>query len=215
MKRTSKIILALVTAATVAASVAVAVPAVAANPTTFVYAGDSLTAQSNSWLYQNTNASFVSQGGFARSGATSGTVLNGLNQTTFPTGQDVAVIEVGSNDVNQQVPTDDLIANIDAIQKRLAAKHTVVIALPPANAAAPSNYGTNRQVENSNVNPVLAAHTMAKGWLWADPYAIVRNGDGTYTAGATDDGVHPNTATYKNLVGYFNRVIQQAEVGAK
>jgi len=204
----------IISAAVLGSTAAVVLPASAADPTTFVYAGDSITARSDSWLYQNTNTNFQNKGGFARAGWRSDQVLSGVRQTNFLDGADVAVIEVGSNDVNQQVPTSTILANIDLIAGELHARHTLLVALPPANPDADSDYGTNRQVANTALNPILAEHAMTKGWLYADPFAKYRKGDGSYVAGATDDAVHPNTVTNKDLSRYFMRLIQQTESGS-
>jgi lysophospholipase L1-like esterase len=160
--------------------------------------GDSLSAGINrtwpngqwdehAWpLYANEGDVIVT-GGYAISGADSSELVSRVT----PTGADVFVILVGTNDVlNRKLDIRETPARLEQMVAESGAGHVIVCALPPA--------GRGNQVDIDGLNylnwqyAVLAA---ARGWMFVDPFVGVRDGDG-YMVGASTDGIHmtPTTA---------------------
>lgn len=184
-----------------------------AAPITFAYAGDSITARADSWLtVMRTDSRFASVGGYAQSGYRSDQVLAQIK--AVPTA-DVLVIELGTNDVNQQIPADTIIANLQAIIGKVDAHRTLITALPPSDITGGGGWGTNRNQAAILFNRQLAIWAGYHGYVYFDPYIVDREADGTWTAGTDVDGVHPTATANETIEKWFGWGIQQADAASR
>lgn len=166
------------------------IPASNVAPNNFVAFGDSITrfeagagyvGDINWTPHVPVQDSLVFGGGFAQDSATSAIVLAGAKKMNA----DVAVCLVGVNDIYAAVPQATTIANIVALEAKVGADKFVLCKLAPYNANPAAAVSLSAAYE------VLAAE---RGWTLIDPYAAYRKPDGTWTAGASGDGVHPTVA---------------------
>jgi hypothetical protein len=170
---------------------------------TFAYAGDSISARPDSWLHAilpDTRLHAV--GGYAHSGYRSDQVLHEIGPV--PDAQ-VLVVELGTNDVNQAVPTATTVANIDALVDEVGAEHVLVMAEPPADHTT-SRWGADRRTGQLVLSRALRADAEAHGWSYVDPFTQLRQPDGAWDPGTTPDGIHGTAAA--------NVVVARAMAGA-
>jgi hypothetical protein len=209
----------LVTACT-SAEAAVKKPATATvtAAVTFETVGDSITdpgAANNvpdTWLKQLSTSSDTSVkyiGGYNHYGYTCGQ----LAPLVPNLGADVLVIECGTNDINHGVSTADTLAAIDAIRAASGASHVLLVPTPPNdNTAAAVG---DRSVLGSQLNRQLIARAWGRGWLYADPFYVVRDPSNHYEDGTTVDGTHGTLSANYNESTRFSTYIKQAAQGAK
>lgn len=194
------------TAATVkAATVSTAIP--------FAYAGDSITNLPGSWYdVMKTDTRFTSVGGYARAGYRTDQVLDRI--TAVP-GADVLVLELGTNDINQQVPTQTILNNMQAIIDKVGARKTFVVATPPSDITEGGAYGTNRQLASTTFNRQLAVWAGYRGYVYFDPFVVYREPNNSWTPGTSTDGVHPTNDASVTIEKWFAWGIQQASAAAR
>ncbi|MCJ1715251.1 SGNH/GDSL hydrolase family protein [Curtobacterium sp. VKM Ac-2922] len=177
---------------------------------TFAYAGDSITARPGSWLRDlaadTTDTGVHALGGYAHSGNRTDQVL--ARMPAVP-GADVLVVELGTNDVNQGVPTTRILRNIDTLVAHQSAPHVLLIAAPPSNHTS-SLWGVDRRTENRVLDRALAADAQQHGWSYADPFAADRASDDGWLPGTSADGIHPTTAANVAIAGEFATAIRAA-----
>ncbi|MBT2502096.1 SGNH/GDSL hydrolase family protein [Curtobacterium sp. ISL-83] len=160
--------------------------------TTFAYAGDSITARTDSWLHVlEPDTRFHALGGYAHSGYRADQVLHEVRPVP---GAAVLVVEVGTNDVTQAIPTATTIANVDAIVRRVGAPHTLVVAGPPSDWTT-SPWGADRRTGQLALSRALGQDATAHGWSYVDPFVEFRQPDGSWVRGASPDGIHGSAAT--------------------
>ena len=170
----------------------------------FAYAGDSVTARPGSWLRDLASDPAVhALGGYAHSGYRAGQV-----DALMPAvpGAEVLVVELGTNDVNQDVPAPHTIAAINALVARDGAPHVLVVDTPPSDHTT-SLWGVDRRAGNAAMNRDLASDARHHGWTVVDPFAADRTADGAYTPGTTLDGIHPTTAANTAIARQFASAI--------
>lgn len=185
----------------------------AATPITFAYAGDSITARSDSWWYVMQNdARFKSVGGYGKSGYRTDQVLDNIKPVA---GADVLVLELGTNDVNQQVPSATILANMQKIIDKVGATRVLIVALPPSNVTSGGGWGTDRNKAAILFNRELAVWAGYRGYVYFDPFIVYREADGTWTPGSDADGVHPTAEANQTIERWFGWGIQQANVASK
>jgi lysophospholipase L1-like esterase len=175
------------------------------------YAGDSTTAQTNSWLYQINDPTITINGGFAAGGYTSAQVLT----TITPITADVLVIRVGTNDIRLAVPQATTIANVEAIATKVGAARVILMATAPCSI---TDYGTthiNRQQLGEILNRAYIDLAATHGWLFADASNQFRRLDNSYKTGTSDDQVHPTTAAFGQEAARMEGYIHLAVAGAQ
>jgi lysophospholipase L1-like esterase len=199
----------LIAAALTATTIATCTPASADDPNTinYTYAGDSVTARDDSWLYQLDDDGLQSVGGTAISGKTSAEILTA--STPHPDA-DVLVVELGTNDVTQQVPESTVAANIVALANKVQAKHVLVLALPPSNIENDSRTGVNRRAAGITQNRTLIDMAVTHNYLYVDPFSFQRAWNNAWGTNASVDGVHPTTATNTRVASRMRVYIRQA-----
>jgi hypothetical protein len=159
---------------------------------TFAYAGDSITARPDSWLHViESDARLHAVGGYAHSGYRADQVLHEIGPV--PTA-DVLVVELGTNDVNQAVPTATTIANVDAVVRKVGAQHVLVVAGPPSDWTS-SHWGADRRAGQLVLSRALERDATEHGWSYVDPFTAFRQADGAWVRGSSPDGIHGTAAT--------------------
>lgn len=176
-------------------------------PITFTYAGDSVTARDDSWLYQLDDDSLVSVGGTAISGKTSAEIL--AASTAHPDAN-VLVVELGTNDVTQQVPESTVAANIVALANKVQAQHVLILALPPSNIEDDYRTHVNRRAAGITQNRTLIDMAVTHNYLYVDPFSFQRAWNNAWGTNASVDGVHPTTATNTRVAARMRVYIRQA-----
>lgn len=159
---------------------------------TFAYAGDSITARPDSWLHVlEPDTRFHAVGGYAHSGYRADQVLQEI--ASVPTA-DVLVVELGTNDVNQAVPTATTIANVDALVRKVDAAHVLVVAGPPSDWTT-SRWGADRRTGQFVLSRALRSDAESHGWSYVDPFTAFRSTDGAWVRGSSPDGIHGTAAS--------------------
>lgn len=157
----------------------------------FAYAGDSITARPDSWLHAlESDPAVHAVGGYARSGARSDEVSAEVGSVPDA---EVLVVEVGTNDVNQAVPTTDTLRSVDAIVRRVGAARVLVVAGPPSDRTT-SQWGADRRAGQLVLTAALRRDAEDHGWSFVDPFVPFRAADGGWVSGTTPDGIHPSAA---------------------
>ena len=164
---------------------------------TMTYAGDSTTAQPDSWLFQLDDSRVVVTSGFAQSGDTSAQIRFAVK----PTKADVLVVMLGANNFKYPVTASNrrVVSDIDGIVKKVGAGHPVISAVAPSDFDYwPNPAGGSRAILIS-LNRAIKADATRHGWSYIDPYASIRDPDtDAYTQSRfTSDGVHPSATGYR------------------
>jgi lysophospholipase L1-like esterase len=164
---------------------------------TIAYAGDSTTAQPDSWLFQLRDPSIKIAGGFAHDGFTSWQIASRVE----PVAADVLVVMVGINDFhrNRTNHIGLVLRQVDKIVERVGARHQLISAVAPSNITRHAGNGVDSQAAQEQLDDALAAHAQQKGWTFIDPYAEIRNRttNGYSSPSYTLDGVHPTAQAYE------------------
>ncbi len=172
----------------------------------FAYAGDSITARPDSWLHQlEGDDRLHAVGGYAHSGYRSDQVLAEIGPV--PAAR-VLVVEVGTNDVNQAVPTERTIRDVDAIVRKVGAERVLVVAGPPSDWTW-SRWGADRRTGQIVLTDALHADAEAHGWAFVDPFTAIRAADGAYVAGTSPDGIHPTAAANRGVAQAMAAAIER------
>lgn len=188
----------------------------AAPTVTFETVGDSITDPGSAnnvpdtWLKQlsassDTSVKYV--GGYNHYGYTCAQ----LAPLVPNLGADVLVIECGTNDIRLGVPTADTLAAIDQIRAAAGATHVLLVPTPPNDNS--SSVG-DRSVLGTQLNRQLIARAWGRGWLYADPFYVVRDYSNHYEDGTTVDGTHGTFAANTNESIRFSIYIRQAARGS-
>jgi hypothetical protein len=175
-------------------------------PTTVAVAGDSTTAQKNSWAYQINSlhdARIKFAGGYFGLGFNSKQVLSHIP----PSRPDVLIVKLGTNDIAQGVRLSTVIANVKAIVAKVGPKHVILSAIVPSNLNSYGRTHIDRAALGAQLNRALLATAKQFGWTYLDPDATFRTVYNRYRSGYTKDGTHPNTAGYRAESVVFRRVI--------
>ncbi|WP_439693113.1 SGNH/GDSL hydrolase family protein [Curtobacterium sp. SP.BCo] len=166
-------------------------PAERTGAITFAYAGDSITARPDSWLHViEPDTRFHAVGGYAHSGYRADQVLHEIGPVPDA---DVLVVELGTNDVNQAVPTATTLANVDAVVRKVGAAHVLVVAGPPSDWTS-SRWGADRRTGQLVLSRALERDATEHGWSYADPFTHFRTADGAWVRGSSPDGIHGTAA---------------------
>ncbi|WP_420369150.1 SGNH/GDSL hydrolase family protein [Curtobacterium sp. L1-20] len=174
---------------------------------TFAYAGDSITARPDSWLHVlEPDARLHAVGGYAHSGYRADQVLAEVGPVHDA---DVLVVELGTNDVNQAVPTATTIANVDAVVQKVGAQHVLVVAGPPSDWTT-SRWGADRRTGQLVLTRALERTAQDHGWSFVDPFTAFRLADGAWVRGSTPDGIHGTAASNVVIARVLARAITEA-----
>ncbi|MGY1693522.1 SGNH/GDSL hydrolase family protein [Geodermatophilus sp. SYSU D00814] len=177
------------------------VPAAAGppEPVGFAVVGDSITAGldapvegtrvrgTGSWVPAADVAPLEFRGGWAVPGARTADMRAGVR----PVEADVLVVLAGTNDVLGGVPWERTREDLLAAVAATGVTRVVLLAVPPIDVAPRAR---------EDLNAHLAALAGERGWTSVDPWTDVATDRGTFTAGASADGVHP-TQPVADLVG--------------
>lgn len=154
-------------------------------------AGDSTTAQDHSWRAQLRGKYVFS--GYAHSGFTSGQVLTYIR----PARAHVLVVKVGINDFRKGGTVRGVLRNVALIVRKVGATSVLISAICPTDVTDHGTSHANLQALGAKLNYHLERLAADRGWEFVDPDAAFRTPANGYSAGYSDDGVHPTTSTYK------------------
>ena len=169
-----------------------------ATPRRLVVVGDSITAGSTdvaeplvgdrvqgdaSWLPAAEQASgWDLVGGWAVPGSTTADMLAGVEPTDWTA--DVLVVMAGTNDLVRGLSWEQSAADLEGVVAAVGAPIAVVVAIAPNDP---------RPAARNGYNAALADLAGRNGWTYLDPWGEVDAG-GSFTPGASTDGVHPTPA---------------------
>lgn len=182
-------------------------PAAAATPITFAVAGDSLSANSDSWMNQLRDPALQNVGGYQRPGYTT----NGVYAEIQPGQADVLVVMLGTNDVRFGFDAAHITSRIEDIVDKFGGAKTVLVAFLPPSDYTDDN-GINRRQQGIIVNRALVALAAKHGWSYGDPWSFQRGWDNAWGTGASTDKTHPTTAVSAQAASRMALYIRQAAV---
>jgi lysophospholipase L1-like esterase len=173
---------------------------------TFAYAGDSTTADPNSWLGQWSDPSLTAIGGFAHGGYTSAQVLAAIDAGINP---DTLVPMLGVNDIRLGISPTVTRTNLEAIAAKAGGSKVLLCAIVPNSLT--NDGGINRQQLGEIWNRTQITIAWENGWFYCDPAVQFRQLDNGYAAGTCElDKVHPKTASYAQMstriAGYLHQL---------
>ncbi|MFD1506967.1 SGNH/GDSL hydrolase family protein [Georgenia yuyongxinii] len=162
----------------------------AVEPVRLAAVGDSITASGgpleggvfneNTWLSHVVDAVEVRwAGGWAQPGATTAAMLEGVVPVA---GADVLVIMAGTNDSGQGLPFDTTADNLRHTAEVVGAPRVILASIPPREPAP--------EVA-ADFNELLESLASEQGWEFVDVARGLRDDDGGWLPGLTDDGIHP------------------------
>lgn len=167
----------------------------------FMVAGDSITAAGShtvpdghvgeaSWInYVNTPGApptLAWTGGWALGGAQTGDMAAALRHGSA----DALVILAGTNDLARHTTRGRTAANLIRITQIVQAPVVLLSSVPPRDNAVEAT---------AEYNGFLRSLAAEHGWIFVDAAAGLRSEAGTFAAGLSDDGVHPNVEGAKIL----------------
>lgn len=172
--------------------------------------GDSLSAgrshfsgnglDDESWMTYAKGDALEYVGGWARSGATPGQMAAAVRPIRDV---DVLVVLAGTNAVRDGKTLPQVAEAYEQIVAVVHPKHVIVSRIPPYRAHAQSAV---------RYNDDLRRLTESRGWSWADPWAVARDGD-DWAPGFSVDGTHPaGPAQYAVLGESFRQIILGTQV---
>ena len=176
-----------------------------AAPKNFAAFGDSITrfetngGDTASWTHQVPVEGLTFAGGYAKDGGTSTQVLAGAGRLDA----DAAVCLVGVNDIYQQatygtLPLATTLANIEALEAKVNADNFLLCKLAPYDL---------HPGPTATMNLALAALAADRGWPLLDPFGAYRTAAGTWSPGASYDGVHPNAPAQASAAALIRAAI--------
>lgn len=183
--------------------------ATADTPIAYAVAGDSLSANSDSWLHQEADPSVSYVGGFQQAGYTTNGVLANIGPVP---GAQVLVVMLGTNDVKYGVDPATIDAHIEGIVAKVGAPHVLISFLPPSDITDDATTHVNRRVVGITENRELVALAAKHGWLYADPFSFQRAWTNAWGTGASPDGTHPSTVVSALVAQRMALYIRQASL---
>lgn len=212
-----------ITLATVAVTLAVAVPVAArAEPVTIVALGDSLTAgyglpegegfvpQLQNWLTaQGADATVINAG---VSGDTTAGGLSRLDWSLTPE-TDALIVTLGGNDLLRGLPPTETRKNMDAIVKQATERGLEVLIIP---MQAPANYGPEYKTAFDTLYPDIAtAHSARLAMPFFAPLAPDATDLADLTPWMQPDGIHPSRdGVAKIVAGLGPTILELAQSAA-
>ena len=167
------------------------------NATTFVVAGDSITAAGSEavWAGKIGDASWINfvdptgaggtrvgwRGGWALGGAQTGDMARALRHRNA----NALVVLAGTNDLAHRIPHEVTGRNIERIVLIASSDTVIISSVPPRDNASDATL---------EFNGFLQALSARNGWMFVDAAAGLRTPEGRFRPGLSDDGVHPNVA---------------------
>lgn len=175
----------------------------------FAAVGDSITAgwaPMNSWTVYTTDVEYAA--GWFQVGLRSDQIVAGALANGKPDA-DVLVIMGCTNDIDQQLDWKRCLAEWDTLAD--AFDMPVIVS-----AVAPSNIWPSSFLD---YNAELETHAASQGWTFVDPYAAVRNVNGTFVEGyqrdPAHDPTHPNNAAQEIAGAVLSEAIVAVAHGDK
>lgn len=137
----------------------------------------------SSWAYwADADPDLELEGGWALAGQTTGDVARRLRAEWFPEDTHLVIL-LGTNDVEQRTPTDEIAPHLDHIVETadVPAEKVLLVLLPP-NDQAPG--------ATKDLNAELTQIAAEREWALLDVGTAMGDGQGWFREGATTDGTH-------------------------
>ena len=188
-----------------------------ATPPRVAFLGDSISRGNSdiqgggigdmSWFYGmvvGPSAPLIYAGGAANNGKTTQWMLDQIN-VALRERPDMLVVLGGTNDVAYWMSTDETIANLQQIVYSSAEKGVLV-----AVSTIPPTADETLKPKVAELNDAIRAWAPDAEVVLLDPWPILAEPDGSWKAGYTDDGIHPNVATAALMSAYAGPVLLDA-----
>jgi len=141
-------------------------------------------AAGTAWVSHMPAEEFTLVGGWAIDGSTSTAMADAA--MAIPDAE-LLIVMAGTNDIAAGVPTVFTLDEISRIADTVGASSIVLCAIAPLNWSPGAV---------TDLNAALKEYARAQGWLFIDPWAPVRNPDGTWASAYLTDGVHTSAEGY-------------------
>jgi lysophospholipase L1-like esterase len=142
-------------------------------------------AEGTAWGAQLPPDRFTIAGGWAVDGATTASMREGM--ASFTGEADHLVIMGGTNDLAIGATVGEIRSNVAAVARDVGAQRVTILAIAPYNYRPSEAMALNRSLR------ALAEHN---GWSFLDPWVVLREADGTWSAEFLTDGIHTSVEGY-------------------
>jgi len=150
------------------------------------------------------------------SGDTSGEMLRRLPDTVLPLKPKMAMLWVGTNDLQDEIPIETICANVEAAAESLekaCGSRIVILSVAPVNTAStdPTIRNTVGKRSNTAIEALNARYRKLcedKGWLYLDIYPCLAC-EGSLAEELSEDGLHPNIAGYIPVAKEIAAILSQ------
>jgi lysophospholipase L1-like esterase len=142
-------------------------------------------AEGAAWGSQLPSDQFTIVGGWAMDGATTASMREGIE--SFGGEADHLVMMGGTNDLATGAALEDVRSNLAAVAREVGAKRVTILAIPPFDYLPAEAMALNRS---------LGTLAEDNGWRFLDPWADLREADGTWSAEFRTDGIHTSVEGY-------------------
>jgi lysophospholipase L1-like esterase len=132
-----------------------------------------------SWAWRADGGDIRVVGGWAHAGATTADMVAAVQ----PLAADVLVLMAGSNDLDADVPVDRITDDLVTITAEAHVPRVVLSTVPPEDGY---------EEPSQELNQRLRSLARERGWDFVDAMAGVRNAEGGWRTGMSEDGVHPD-----------------------
>lgn len=149
------------------------------------------------------------------SGDTSGEMRKRLPDTVLPLKPKTALIWVGTNDLQDEIPIGQICENVASAAETLEAEcgsRVVLISVAPVNTASedPNIRNTVGKRTNTAIEMLNAQYRQlckTHGWTYVDIYPHLSR-DGSLPDALSEDGLHPNIAGYLPVVTEITAILE-------
>ena len=150
------------------------------------------------------------------SGDKSGEMLKRLPDTVLPLKPKTAIIWVGTNDLQDEIPVGQICANVETAAKILeleCGSKIVLLSVAPVNTVScdPNIRNTVGKRTNTAIEMLNAQYwklCQTNGWYFVDIYPHLVC-EGSLTEELSEDGLHPNIAGYIPVAKEITAMIKQ------
>lgn len=147
------------------------------------------------------------------SGDTSGGMLRRLEMTALPLRPQLSLLWIGTNDVQDEIPIDEISSNLEKASKMLAetGSRVIVLSVLPVNESSsdPNVRSTVGKRTNKVINAINEKYrTLCEknGWTYLDVRSCITE-NGELPLKYSEDGLHPNIEGYISISKVIAAVI--------
>ena len=140
-------------------------------------------------------------------------VLRRMDASVFALEPRLVVLLIGVNDLSRGYSPETVAENImkivDGIKSRLPYASVIVQSVYPVNSVHGKEYASRLTPLISELNSALEALDKEHGYVYANIYPFLDDGNGSLIREYSDDGLHPNDAGYKAVSGALAPYIEK------